>query len=235
VTRFLSLEEERAFTRGEKPAAKAPRLTEDVAVPAFDVPLALPPGLGARLLADARCNESWLGVVSASADRAGRVQSVDTSRVFSNAKCRRALETMLRLSFATPSAINAPLTTSELQVVHGEGVVCFDDTAPDQSTSELLYVSREVKPPKVIRRVEPSFPEAARRAMPGKSALVISKVVITKTGCVRSVQILAQALTPELNSAAVLALSKWKFEPATLDGQPIDVIYALVVNFKLVD
>jgi len=28
-------------------------------------------------------------------------------------------------------------------------------------------------------------------------------------------------------------MSKWKFEPATLNGEPVDVYYNLTVNFRL--
>jgi len=39
-------------------------------------------------------------------------------------------------------------------------------------------------------------------------------------------------VTPELNSAALLALSQWQFEPGKVDGQAVDVIYDLTINFK---
>ena len=36
-----------------------------------------------------------------------------------------------------------------------------------------------------------------------------------------------------LDQAAVEAVKKWKFKPGTLNGQPVDVIFNLTVNFKL--
>jgi TonB family protein len=36
-----------------------------------------------------------------------------------------------------------------------------------------------------------------------------------------------------LDQAAVDAVRRWKFRPGTLNGQPVDVIFNLTVNFKL--
>jgi periplasmic protein TonB len=36
-----------------------------------------------------------------------------------------------------------------------------------------------------------------------------------------------------LDQAAVEAVKRWKFKPGTLNGQPVDVIFNLTVNFKL--
>jgi TonB family protein len=36
-----------------------------------------------------------------------------------------------------------------------------------------------------------------------------------------------------LDQAAADAVQRWKFRPGTLNGQPVDVIFNLTVNFKL--
>jgi TonB family protein len=36
-----------------------------------------------------------------------------------------------------------------------------------------------------------------------------------------------------LDQAAADAVRRWKFRPGTLNGQPVDVIFNLTVNFKL--
>ena len=55
---------------------------------------------------------------------------------------------------------------------------------------------------------------------------------IAKGGSVRDVQVL-KGLPFGLDQAAVEAVKKWKFKPGTLNGQPVDVIFNLTVNFKL--
>ena len=57
--------------------------------------------------------------------------------------------------------------------------------------------------------------------------------MITKSGCVRSVRLITQAPYPSLNGAAVMAISKWQFEPGRLNGQPVDVIFNLTIRFYL--
>ena len=48
----------------------------------------------------------------------------------------------------------------------------------------------------------------------------------------RNVQVL-KPLPFGLDQAAVDAVRRWKFKPGTLNGQPVDVIFNLTVNFKL--
>ena len=37
---------------------------------------------------------------------------------------------------------------------------------------------------------------------------------------------------PGLTEAAVAALSRWKFEPARLHGQPVEVYYNVTISFS---
>ena len=90
-----------------------------------------------------------------------------------------------------------------------------------------------MQPPKVKKRVEPIFPASARQSMGhGRNVLVIVDSVISKTGCVRSMRVVEQSPYPELNGAALMALSQWTFAPGYLDGKPVDVHFNLTINFK---
>jgi TonB family protein len=66
----------------------------------------------------------------------------------------------------------------------------------------------------------------------GYNVLVIVESVISTNGCVRSIRLLEQSPYPDINGAAVMALSQWKFRPGYLDNKPVDVIFNLTVNFK---
>ena len=72
--------------------------------------------------------------------------------------------------------------------------------------------------------------EVARKAR--ISGIVIVECIIDKTGNVTNVQVL-KPLPFGLDQAAVEAVKRWKFKPGTLNGQPVDVIFNLTVNFKL--
>jgi protein TonB len=102
------------------------------------------------------------------------------------------------------------------------------DTAP--KIEAPLRVGGDVKAPTVINRVEPVYPEVARKAR--ISGIVIVECIIDKSGNVTNVQVL-KPLPFGLDQAAVDAVRRWKFRPGTLNGQPVDVIFNLTVNFKL--
>jgi TonB family protein len=42
-----------------------------------------------------------------------------------------------------------------------------------------------------------------------------------------------KSLRHDLNEQAILALKKWRFEPATLKGQPVPVIVTIEMTFTL--
>ncbi|HSP33194.1 MAG TPA: energy transducer TonB [Thermoanaerobaculia bacterium] len=95
---------------------------------------------------------------------------------------------------------------------------------------DTYRVGGDVHAPRVISRVEPTYPEEARRAR--ISGIVIVEALIDKTGLVRDVQVL-KPMPYGLDDAAVNAVKQWRFEPGMKDGQPVNVVFNLTVNFKL--
>jgi len=63
---------------------------------------------------------------------------------------------------------------------------------------------------------------------------VIVQATIDCEGRVTNVTVL-QGLSHGLTEAAVDAISRWRFEPATFNGRPVTVYYNLTVNFRLQD
>lgn len=94
----------------------------------------------------------------------------------------------------------------------------------------VLRVGGDVKAPVVLQRVEPVYPEVARKAR--VSGIVILEAVIDRTGAVKDVRVL-EGLPFGLDEAAVDAVKQWRFAPATLNGQPVDVLFNLTVSFKI--
>ena len=91
-------------------------------------------------------------------------------------------------------------------------------------------VGGDVKAPVVITRVEPMYPEEARRNH--VAGIVIVEAVIDRNGDVGDVRVL-KPLPFGLDQAAVDAVKQWKFRPGTLAGEPVDVLFNLTINFKL--
>ena len=102
--------------------------------------------------------------------------------------------------------------------------------ALEMNASGAYEVGHNVKAPQVIKRVEPAYPLEAR--MNGVKGLVVLQVLIDKTGAVRQI-VVRKEFASGLSEAAVDAVRQWRFQPATLDGKPVDVVLNLTINFKL--
>ena len=158
----------------------------------------------------------------------------NSGTVSGSSSCKRAIDTVLRLSMATNTSLRSGFKGPVLLVGSSRTPLCLDEDAPESSVTSTFRVGGAVQAPKVIKRVEPRFPDSARLQMGGGThVIVIVESVIAKSGCVRSLRVLSQAPFPELNGAALMALSQWKFRPGYLDGKPVDVIFNMTINFKV--
>jgi|GEM_PF-6086141 len=90
----------------------------------------------------------------------------------------------------------------------------------------------DVKAPVAIRRVEPHYPADARDAR--VQGIVVLETVVNKEGRITSVNVL-KPLPSGLSEAAVDAVRRWEFKPGTRNGEPVDVIFNLTLNFRLKD
>ncbi len=87
-----------------------------------------------------------------------------------------------------------------------------------------------VKPPRVIETQVPHYtPEAKEARLQG---VVVVAATIDREGRVAAVEVL-KGLPMGLSEAAAEAVRAWRFEPATLEGEAVDVIYNLTINFRL--
>jgi protein TonB len=112
--------------------------------------------------------------------------------------------------------------------------------APDKSGS-ILTITLETGPPQRIRiggnvqqanlvqKVQPIYPlQAKQDHVQGK---VQFTVLIGKDGHVQSVDLLTGE--PVLADAAKVAVEKWVYKPTLLNGQPVEVVTQVDVNFTL--
>lgn len=86
--------------------------------------------------------------------------------------------------------------------------------------------------PQRISVPTPTYPIAARRA--GEEATVIVKVRVGKDGRVLEAQLASDKSFPfGLDDAALEAAREARYEPATRDGEPIEMWTSLVLSFRL--
>ena len=84
--------------------------------------------------------------------------------------------------------------------------------------------------PQVIFNPEPSFSDEARKAK--AQGMVMLVLVVGKDGRTYDVHV-RQSLGMGLDEKAIEAVSRWRFRPATLNGQPVATQIAVQVDFRL--
>lgn len=87
-----------------------------------------------------------------------------------------------------------------------------------------------ISEPKRLEGPNPRYPEEARKE--GINGVVVMEAVIGEDGSVREVKVV-RSNAKILTEAALEAVEKWIFEPATLEGAPVAVRYILTVKFAL--
>jgi len=102
--------------------------------------------------------------------------------------------------------------------------------APPPPEPVIRFVSGEVVAPAKLFAPDPAYPEIARRIR--KQGVVVLQLRLAADGTVESIEPLT-ALGFGLEESAVAAVSKWRFGPATLRGEPIPVLYNLSIRFSL--
>jgi TonB family protein len=80
----------------------------------------------------------------------------------------------------------------------------------------------------LVRRVEPIYPEAARRLR--LSGKVVVKATITKAGNVGNVRWVSGS--DLFRDATVAAVKQWRYKPASLNNQPIESDLEIVLQFN---
>jgi len=102
--------------------------------------------------------------------------------------------------------------------------------SPVMPDGVFATVPRGGTEPQLLERVTPQYPISARRS--GIEGSVIIRAIVRRDGSVDSGQILKD-LPFGLGQAALEAVERWRFRPATVDGQPVDVYYTVTVNYSL--
>jgi protein TonB len=90
----------------------------------------------------------------------------------------------------------------------------------------------DIEPPVPVRTVPPEFPKAMRAA--GTSGIVVVSCQIDDKGSVASATV-AKSTNPAFDQAALDAVEKWKFRPASKDGKPVAIQVQFPVKFTVDD
>ena len=105
-------------------------------------------------------------------------------------------------------------------------------TPRPQSGPTRIRVGGNIQATKLLRQPRPVYPEKARAE--GREGIVVLRAVIGKDGTVNDVVSMADAY-PDLAVAAVEALKQWQYQPTLLNGQPVEVVTTVQINFRLAE
>lgn len=88
----------------------------------------------------------------------------------------------------------------------------------------------DIRAPVLLTRVDPVYPETARRV--GLQGVVFLEAIIAASGDIEEVAVVRSG-GPFFDSAAVAAVRRWKYRPATLNGRAVRVLLNVTVSFRL--
>lgn len=88
----------------------------------------------------------------------------------------------------------------------------------------------DIRPPELVRRIEPGYPEAARKAR--QEGIVVLEAIIAASGSIEDIRVVKSAGVL-LDSAAEEAVRRWRYRPATLNGRAVRVLLTVTVAFRL--
>lgn len=110
-------------------------------------------------------------------------------------------------------------------VVHGKGTAAVAASGPQR-----VRVGGNVVPAKLVYKMDPEYPaDAQSRGVHGD---VVLRAVISVKGAVLSPTAISTP-DPQLSEAAVKAVREWRYEPSLLNGEPVETVTTITVNFEL--
>jgi TonB family protein len=101
---------------------------------------------------------------------------------------------------------------------------------PTKQDAKASHVGGNVKPPKLLKSVDPKFSETARQQK--FSGNVEIYLWVGEDGLPSHIRIV-RPVGMGLDERAVAAISQYRFAPATRDGQPVMVDLYVDVNFRI--
>jgi protein TonB len=100
---------------------------------------------------------------------------------------------------------------------------------PPKETPKRIRVGGQVQQARLVNQPKPVYPALARQAR--IQGTVRLQAVIAKDGSVVELQVLSGH--PLLVQSALDAVRQWKYQPTLLNGEPVEVVTTIDVNFVL--
>jgi TonB family protein len=105
------------------------------------------------------------------------------------------------------------------------------DTAPEVSGPKRIRVGGNIQPARLLNRVLPQYPQ--HLIAQGVEGTVLLVAVIGMNGQVLGAEVKNSQVDPDLIQAAIDAVKQWRYEPTLLNGQPVELVTTITVEFRL--
>jgi TonB family protein len=98
------------------------------------------------------------------------------------------------------------------------------------SDAQAIRVGGEVAQNNLITKVQPVYPASAKaNRLQGQVQL---EIVISKAGMSEDIRVLASS-GDELTQSALEAVRQWRYRPTLLNGEPVEILTEVIVNYTL--
>jgi protein TonB len=130
----------------------------------------------------------------------------------------------LGLDGGVPGGVPGGVEGSFLDGLYGNilDIVSNDVQAP-------LPAIGEIRPPRLIKRIDPVYPELGRESRTEGTVIIEAETDIY--GRVSALRVLRSV--PLLDEAALAAVRQWVYEPIVVNGRPRGVVFTVTVRFVL--
>ena len=130
------------------------------------------------------------------------------------------------LIFTSHRVYSMNINMPNLNSATGSWIIHFSELHLGGSAAHRLG---EVNAPVALRKVDPKYPQIlVQDHVEGE---VILYGVIRQDGTVDSIQ-LVRGIDPQLDAYSIEAFAQWKFQPATKEGQPVDLEAIVYIPFR---
>jgi TonB family protein len=104
-----------------------------------------------------------------------------------------------------------------------------DTVAVARVTPEVYRIGGGITAPVLVTRVGPDFEYPKKGEW--ELAVLVLEAIVSRDGSVREVHILKKpdGVSPRNVEAALTAIRQWRYKPATLDGQPVEVYLTVTI------
>ena len=136
-------------------------------------------------------------------------------------------EFTLRQSSNVDRGFNMQLPPSQIDV-QAKGKEA--EAMPQSGETKRLRVRGEFMESKLVNKVQPVYPVSAKAA--GIQGTVLLETVVLKDGTAGEITVLSSP-NEDLSQASLEAVRQWRWSSTLLNGQPIEVMTEVIINFTL--